>query len=1574
MSLKLKMLFLSLIFLIGSAAFAQPIISVNPSDLLLNFGNVAVNSDSVRTITISNSNSATENLIVSNLTIVGTNPSQFSVLNQPTLPMVLTPGQSASPIQVQFAPSSFGQKFAFFRIVSNDPDPARDTVNVVLTGTGLAPNIGANPNPLQFGQLTVNTELILTVNITNTGNINLTITNLQLTGTNVNQFSLVSPPVPPITITPNGTPVPVRVRFRPTSAGAKTAALRLTSNDPDENPFNVTLTGSGVSPTISITPTSLNFGKVLVNDDSIRTLSISNTGQGNLFIQSLDIGSDPDTLFTLVNPPQLPDTIPPGGGPLTIRVKFSPKAEGTETANLLIIHNDPSTPTPYFSSIQLSGEGVYAQISVTPIALSYGDVTVTEYSNKSVEVSNIGEGPLYIDDARIIGANASQFSLPTLPPLPIKINPGAPPVNIVVRFAPTSIGTKQAFFILLSNDPDPPVSVALEGYGVKPDIAAFPPDLDYAEVPVGETEQMSTAIKNVGNIDLIVSGISIVGADSTQFVFTGGIQLPFTVRPGIDSVNVFVEFAPTSAGLKEASLRFVNNTPDENPFDVPLAGTGTVPDIAAQPNPMNIGDVLIHEQSDGIVNISNQGRAPLHITNAVLTGEYAHLFSVISIPPFPITIPPDTSVKVPVTVRFQPDSLGLREAELLFSSNDPDENPFIVFLRGTGVQADIGTNPAVVNFDSVRVKTDSTITVQIFNTGSATLVVTDTAFFGRDKDQFSIERFPLLPFSIPVGGAPREMDIRFFPDTLGEKIATFRFFSNAPDTILDLSLSGIGVEPEIAPAPDTLDFGKVVINTASILPMGIANLGGASLTISSASIIGGDSILFHFVTAPTFPIKVSPGDTMPIPVSFLPTSLGPKTTELHFMSDDPNTPELVVPALGIGAIPIIEISLDTLEFGNVAVNSQKILSLEIFNLGSAPLIISDTLISGVNAADYSIIDPPVLPLVIPDGGGSVSLKIGFKPGSNARKSAQLQLLSNDPDNLISTIELRGRGVQAPTINSFVLSNVVLRQDVEVTASVSADTLIQSVIIRYGPGNTLDFPILQPLVMQGEGIYTGTIEGRSVTTSGLNVMVEVTDVFPVSISDTLLETVNIPAGAIADTVTQNEINRWAMYSLPFNSTNSNIDGVLSDLGPEGDFTWRIYRTDSSGVNSNYYTRTELNEMGDYGDFKPGNAFWLYLRDDNQGKIPTNIIKFPEMNTVRTDSFNYVLQPGWNQIGSPYAFNITWDQVDSKHKDSLQVYRYDGGENFTLLTTGGKFNKIGWTPMVNTNFAFEPWHGYAVRNNAGVYAGITFYPLRPDTSGLAQLAKAATEADWQIKLVAENDLNFDICVVGMNARAREHKDYLDFVNPSPVGNSYVSMYFHHGDWNTRDKDFSTDFRPLNNDGKVWYFSINSSSKFLDFHLRELANLPANFRVMVFDTKYRNKYYLNEEERVTFRNIENGEKDRFALLIGTQGFIDSEVDNVTIMQPNEYQLMANYPNPFNPVTYIRYQLARPGDVKLIIYNVLGQEVATLVDSYSDAGFYEIQWDGKTNIGTEAASGVYFYQLRSQNFVQTMKMLKLK
>ena len=95
---------------------------------------------------------------------------------------------------------------------------------------------------------------------------------------------------------------------------------------------------------------------------------------------------------------------------------------------------------------------------------------------------------------------------------------------------------------------------------------------------------------------------------------------------------------------------------------------------------------------------------------------------------------------------------------------------------------------------------------------------------------------------------------------------------------------------------------------------------------------------------------------------------------------------------------------------------------------------------------------------------------------------------------------------------------------------------------------------------------------------------------------------------------------------------------------------------------------------------------------------------------------------------------------------------------------------------------------------------------------------------------------------------------------------------------------------------------------------------------------------------------------------------VENSAI-QPNRFRLRQNFPNPFNPVTIIGYSLPRPGDVTLLIFNLLGEEVARLVDGFQPTGTYQIIWNA-----SNVASGIYFYRLQAGDFVQTRKMVLLK
>lgn len=98
-------------------------------------------------------------------------------------------------------------------------------------------------------------------------------------------------------------------------------------------------------------------------------------------------------------------------------------------------------------------------------------------------------------------------------------------------------------------------------------------------------------------------------------------------------------------------------------------------------------------------------------------------------------------------------------------------------------------------------------------------------------------------------------------------------------------------------------------------------------------------------------------------------------------------------------------------------------------------------------------------------------------------------------------------------------------------------------------------------------------------------------------------------------------------------------------------------------------------------------------------------------------------------------------------------------------------------------------------------------------------------------------------------------------------------------------------------------------------------------------------------------------------------SNVVEAVIEAPSVFALNQNYPNPFNPSTKINYSVAAPGNVKLAIYNLLGQEVATLINGFMEAGQYEITFDAK-----DLPSGSYIYKIETGQFVQARKMLLTK
>ena len=119
-------------------------------------------------------------------------------------------------------------------------------------------------------------------------------------------------------------------------------------------------------------------------------------------------------------------------------------------------------------------------------------------------------------------------------------------------------------------------------------------------------------------------------------------------------------------------------------------------------------------------------------------------------------------------------------------------------------------------------------------------------------------------------------------------------------------------------------------------------------------------------------------------------------------------------------------------------------------------------------------------------------------------------------------------------------------------------------------------------------------------------------------------------------------------------------------------------------------------------------------------------------------------------------------------------------------------------------------------------------------------------------------------------------------------------------------------------------------------------------------------------------NGANMEFAIddIFYEDGVINTIEDPIIDEQPSETILFNNYPNPFNPVTNISFNLPTSGTIELSIYNLQGQKIATLINTKQSAGTHTVQWDA-----SGCSSGIYFYRLVTENgFTETKSLVLLK
>jgi hypothetical protein len=311
-----------------------------------------------------------------------------------------------------------------------------------------SPNVGLSPG-LNFGYVSDGTTSApQTMTLTNTGNTNLTVSNVTIIGPNSGDFAETNNCT---TVVPQST-CSIIVTFTPSINGAESADVSITDNAPN-SPQLGSLTGNGLGsgPAVMFSPTSLTFPTQLIGtSSSAQSVTLSNIGNQTLTLMSISIGAG----FLQTN--NCGSSVAAGAS-CTITITFRPTKPNTTTASLSVKDNAAGSP----QTVALSGTGTY--VTLSPGTLNFGTVTVGKSSTPQVATfTNTAKFALPIKSLTIGGTNASDYT---------ETNTCQPSVaasascDITVTFKPTATGLRTADVSISDGGGGSPQTVALTGTG-----------------------------------------------------------------------------------------------------------------------------------------------------------------------------------------------------------------------------------------------------------------------------------------------------------------------------------------------------------------------------------------------------------------------------------------------------------------------------------------------------------------------------------------------------------------------------------------------------------------------------------------------------------------------------------------------------------------------------------------------------------------------------------------------------------------------------------------------------------------------------------------------------------------------------------------------------------------------------------------------------------------------------------------------------------------------------------------------------------------------------------------------------
>jgi len=400
--------------------------------------------------------------------------------------------------------------------------------------------------------------------------------------------------------------------------------------------------------------------------------------------------------------------------------------------------------------------------------------------------------------------------------------------------------------------------------------------------------------------------------------------------------------------------------------------------------------------------------------------------------------------------------------------------------------------------------------------------------------------------------------------------------------------------------------------------------------------------------------------------------------------------------------------------------------------------------------------------------------------------------------------------------------------------------------------------------------------------------------------------------------------YRLISVPMVLDQVDAQTILGPfLGSPDASSWRFFRAGAQPA--------ELNEFGI--SITPGSAYWVISRDQE-------FINWGAGSSVKTDSvFAISLPVGWSMFGSPFNFDVRSNLLTTKSAVAPDIRRYDGA----------------WA--THSDSALVPFEGYAIHNSTGSVDTLYIAPSTEiaELSGVfaAAASKNGDENTWSIPVHSRMGRARDVDNV-----AAVGSSLLNRADPPPVGN-YVRLAFEGG-----DHPLSTAAKTLDGSAQTWTFNISSEKAgTVSVQFPDLARVPDGYAVTLVDsaTGYRQNLRLDAKYEVASAGA--GIERTLHLEVDPLGLEVSEL-------PTELDLHAAFPNPFSASTSIQYSLPDPSVVQLIVFDVLGRRVASLVDQNQEAGNHVLVWDGRTSTGVAVNSGVYFVRMNTRSTSRTISV----